>query len=100
MSENNMTDNAKKVWKVMEKYGWSNPPVKFHLEYFEDILKATKEALNWTLVDVRGLFEFSKFLNDNFEYFDNIESGDVYKCKLGTGLYSEKEVYKKYLRSK
>lgn len=53
-----------------------------------------------TIPDVSGLFEFSKFLNDNFEYFDNIEVGDVYKCKLGTGLYSEKEVYEKYLSSK
>lgn len=46
-----MSDDAKKVWKVMEKYGWSEPPVEFHLEYFEDIVKATKEALGWTLVE-------------------------------------------------
>ena len=52
------------------------------------------------LYNVSGLFEFSKFLNDNFEYFDNIEVGDVYKCKFGTGLYSEKEFDEKYLRSK
>lgn len=59
-----------------------------------------KQGQALPLVDVSGLFEFSKFLNDNFEYFDNIEAGDVYKCKLGTGLYSEKQVYEKYLSSK
>jgi len=56
---------------------------------------------NEVLADVRhSFFEFSKFINDKYEYFDNIESGDVYKCKIGTGLYSEKEVYEKYLNSK
>jgi hypothetical protein len=41
-----MTDNAKKVWEVMEEYGWINPPESdsMHLEYFEDIVKATLEA--------------------------------------------------------
>ena len=46
-----MSDDAKKVWEVMEKYGWSNPPVEFHLHYFEDIVKATKEAFKCTLVE-------------------------------------------------
>jgi hypothetical protein len=43
---NIMTEDAKKVWEVMETYfGWSNQPKDFHLEYFEDIVKATKQAL-------------------------------------------------------
>lgn len=41
-----MTEDAKKVWEVMEKdFGWSNQPKDFHLEYFEDIVRATKQAL-------------------------------------------------------
>ena len=41
-----MTEDAKKVWEVMETdFGWSNQPKDFHLEYFEDIVKATKQAL-------------------------------------------------------
>lgn len=41
-----MTEDAKKVWQVMENdFGWSNEPQDFHLEYFEDIVKATKQAL-------------------------------------------------------
>ena len=42
-----MTEEAKKVWEVMEtEFGWSNQPQDLHLEYFEDIIKATKQALN------------------------------------------------------
>lgn len=67
------------------------------MERLEFVISEVK-LLN--IPNVSGLFEFSKFLNDNFKYFDNIEVGDVYKCKLGTGLYSEKEVYDKYLSSK
>jgi hypothetical protein len=41
-----MTEEAKKVWQVMEKdFGWSNQPKDFHLEYFEDIVKATTQTL-------------------------------------------------------
>jgi hypothetical protein len=39
-----MTD-TEKVWKEMENLGWSNKPKDFHMEYFEDIIKATKMAL-------------------------------------------------------
>lgn len=67
------------------------------MERLEFVISEVK-LLN--IPNVSGLFEFSKLLNDNFKYFDNIEVGDVYKCKLGTGLYSEKEVYDKYLSSK
>ena len=53
-----MTEDAKKVWQVMENdFGWSNQPKDFHLEYFEDIIKATKQAL--TIPVVVGRFYFS-----------------------------------------
>jgi len=46
-----MTEDAKKVWQVMENdFGWSNQPKDFHLEYFEDIIKATKQALTIPVV--------------------------------------------------
>jgi hypothetical protein len=48
---NIMTEDAKKVWEVMETdFGWSNQPKDFHLEYFEDIVKATKQALTIPVV--------------------------------------------------
>lgn len=40
-----MTEQGKKVWKELEKMGWSNEPEDLHLEYFEDIIEATKKAL-------------------------------------------------------
>jgi hypothetical protein len=46
-----MTEDAKKVWQVMENdFGWSNEPKDFHLEYFEDIINATKQALTIPVV--------------------------------------------------
>ena len=46
-----MTEDSKKVWKLMEtEFGWSNQPEDFHLEYFEDIVKATKQALTIPVV--------------------------------------------------
>lgn len=41
-----MKKETKKVWKEMEKLGWSNKPKDFHLEYFEDIIEATKQAFS------------------------------------------------------
>ena len=38
-------EEYKKVWKEMESLGWSNIPEGFHLEYFKDIIEATKTAL-------------------------------------------------------
>jgi|AntRauTorcE11897_2_1112592.scaffolds.fasta_scaffold13766_2 hypothetical protein len=40
-----MTERGKQVWREMERIGWENAPEGFHLEYFEDIIKATKQAL-------------------------------------------------------
>lgn len=40
-----MTEQGKKVWKELENMGWSGEPKDFQLEYFEDIIEATKKAL-------------------------------------------------------
>ena len=40
-----MTERGKQVWRELERIGWENAPEGFHLEYFEDIIKATKQAL-------------------------------------------------------
>ena len=50
-----MTDQGKKVWKELEKMGWSNEPEDLHLEYFEDIIEATKKVL--TIPAVAGRSE-------------------------------------------
>ena len=65
-----MTEEAKKVWEVMEnKFGWSNQPKDFHLEYFEDIIKATKQALNIPYVsNCDAIFEeASNFPDEDIE---------------------------------
>jgi hypothetical protein len=48
-----MTKDGKKVWKELEKMGWSNEPKDLHLEYYEDIITATKKALGLAHVSVR-----------------------------------------------
>jgi len=45
-----MTEQGKKVWKELENMEWSNEPKDFHLEYFEDIIEATKKALTIPVV--------------------------------------------------
>lgn len=57
-----MTEQGKKVWKELEKMGWSNEPKDFHLEYFEDIIEATKKAL--TIPVVVGQSEQLKAYNE------------------------------------
>lgn len=49
-----MTELGKKVWKKMEEMGWENAPENFHLEHFEDIIEATKEALTERLSSSLG----------------------------------------------
>ena len=41
-----MTEQGKKVWKELENMGWSGKLENMHLEYFEDIIEATKKVLN------------------------------------------------------
>lgn len=45
-----MKEEEKKVWKELENMGWSNEPKDMHLEYFQDIIKATKKALDTSCV--------------------------------------------------
>jgi hypothetical protein len=59
-----MTEEGKKVWKELENMGWSNEPKDLHLEYFEDIVKATKKALTMPVVLDKSeeLLAFAKHL--------------------------------------
>ena len=95
-----LMDNKEKIRLAINQIAVNNCDGSANEESIKAIIYLQEVSQALTIPDVSGLFEFSKFLNDNFEYFDNIEVGDVYKCKLGTGLYSEKEVYEKYLSSK
>lgn len=95
------TQEYKQRLNILEKHLDSFYAVGEMHNAISDAMKEYAELKLLGIADVSGLFEFSKFLNGNFEYFcNNTEVGDVYKCKRGTGLYSEKEVYDKYLRSK
>lgn len=40
-----MTELGKQVWKKMEEMGWENAPEDLHLEYYENIIECTKQAL-------------------------------------------------------
>jgi hypothetical protein len=49
---------------------------------------------------VSDCFSFARYLNENFHYFDNTDIGDVYKDNNGQGLYSEKDIYDKWLNNR
>ena len=40
-----MTELGKQVWEKMEEMGWENAPEGFNLEYYENIIECTKQAL-------------------------------------------------------
>jgi len=81
-----MTEDAKKVWKIMEEdFGWSNKPKDFHLEYFEDIIKATKKALTLNVVSRSLLSEYdigiiSDYGGGNVEWWQNYVREEVARC--------------------
>ena len=63
-----MTELGKQVWKRMEEMGWGNAPEDFHLEYYENIIECTKQALTIPAVvgrseQLKALLE--KLLNEN-----------------------------------
>lgn len=61
-----MTEQGKKVWKELENMGWSNEPENMHLEYFEDIVEATKKALTIPVVSQqRELLAFLDWVGKN-----------------------------------
>jgi len=63
-----MTEEENKVWKELEKMGWSNKPEDMHLEYFQDIIRATKKAL--VIAGVSGMFSEKHLIqayNDGME---------------------------------
>jgi len=49
-----MTELGKKVWDKMEEIGWENAPEGFHLEYYENIIECTKQALTIPVVVERS----------------------------------------------
>lgn len=49
---------------------------------------------------VADCFSFAKYLNENFYYFDNTDTGDVYKNNDEEGLYSEKDIYDEWLNNR
>ena len=67
-----MTEQGKKVWKELENMGWSNEPKDFHLEYFEDIIEATKKAL--TIPDVSQQREL---LIDFVKWFETLSAEEL-----------------------
>ena len=48
-----MNELEKQVWKNMEEMGWENAPQNFHLEYFENIIECTKQALSIADISTR-----------------------------------------------
>lgn len=61
-----MTELGKQVWEKMEEMGWENAPEGFHLEYYENIIECTKQAL--TIPAVVGQSEqlVCDFCNQNY----------------------------------
>ena len=57
-----MTELGKQVWDKMEEMGWQNAPEGFHLEYYENIIECTKQAL--TIPVVVGQSELLKAFLD------------------------------------
>ena len=72
-----MTEQGQKVWKELEKMGWSNKPKDMHLEYFEDIIEATKKAL--TIPDVVGR---SEQLCDEWIHEERVKQNDDTYCPI------------------
>lgn len=70
-----MTELGKQVWKKMEEMGWENVPKDFHLEYYENIIECTKQALTIPAVVVS---EERAGLCDNPNCEDGIVDRDYY----------------------
>jgi hypothetical protein len=51
-------------------------------------------------IDISVYFSFAKYLNENFEFFDNTDSGDMYRRKNDNGAYSEENIFKEWLAVK
>ena len=50
------------------------------------------------LGSVSGSFKFAKYVNGYYEYFDNIETGDVYKNVVTGRLMNEKQIFDEWLK--
>jgi hypothetical protein len=67
-------------------------------QIMNNIKNLNNEELNSR--SVTDFFSFAKYLNNNFQYFDNTDVGDVYKDSKGKGLYSEKDIYNDWLNNR
>ena len=77
-----MTELGKQVWKKMEEMGWENAPEGFHLEYYENIIECTKQALTIPAVVIS---EERAELCDN----PNCEDGIVDRDYYGNPIYCQ-----------
>lgn len=64
-----MTELGKQVWKKMEEMGWENAPEDFHLEYYENIIECTKQAL--TIHSVGSTLDLGKLQKKIDEILDS-----------------------------
>ena len=46
---------------------------------------------------MKKYFEFAKFLEDNFFYYDNTENGNIYKKYFREKSYTETEIFEEFL---
>ena len=47
-----------------------------------------------------NFFSFARYLNKNFNYFDNTEEGNIYKAKDGPAVFSENDIYDEWLNNR
>ena len=43
-----MNKENRVIWQKLEKLGWCKEPTGIELDFFEDVIKCTKEAINYT----------------------------------------------------
>jgi hypothetical protein len=70
----------------------------------EQALNAVEKAIDIAFdkgkeLSIHSVISFAKYLNENFNYFDNTDVGDVYKDNDGQGLYSENDIYDEWLNN-
>jgi len=64
------------------------------------VLYPKRDKMSKIIHSVSDCFSFARYLNENFNYFDNTDVGDVYKDNDGQGLYSEKDIYDEWLNNR
>lgn len=67
---------------------------------FDTMLKFTAMYVCENQNPASDYHSFVKYLNDNYEYFDNIDIGDVYKSKNGDGISTENDIVEEWINNK